>query len=87
MTKPENKPNLLLVMIDCMRADFFYKERGPEHTPNLDFLLRQGPSFTSFYSVTATTTPCTATILTGMYPVTHGVRAQSGYRMRPGVTT
>ena len=64
------KPNLLLLMIDCMRADFFYKERGPDHTPNLKMLLDKGLSFTSFYSVTTTTTPSTATVLTGMYPIT-----------------
>lgn len=81
------RPNLLLVMIDCMRADFFYKERGPDRTPNLDMLLGKGSSFTSFYSVTTTTTPCTATVLTGMYPITHGVRAHSGYRLRPDVKT
>lgn len=87
MKKSKSRPNLLLVMIDCMRADFFYKERGPDHTPNLDTLLDKGLSFTSFYSVTTTTTPCTATILTGMYPITHGVRAHSGYRLLPDVKT
>jgi arylsulfatase A-like enzyme len=85
MNRPKSRPNLLLVMIDCMRADFFYQERGPRNTTSLDHILQHGLSFTSFYSVTTTTTPCTATVLTGTYPITHGVRAHVGDRLRPGL--
>jgi len=80
-------PNILLVMIDCMRADYFYEERGPDCTSNLTALLDQGARFSSFYSVTSTTTPCTASVVTGAYPITHGVRAHSGFRLRPGLRT
>lgn len=81
-----DKPNLLFVMLDCMRADYFYGERGPQ-LPGLNSLLQRGLSFKNFYSVATTTTPCTATVLTGLYPINHGVRGHLGFRLRPDVQT
>jgi arylsulfatase A-like enzyme len=78
--------NILLLVIDCLRADFV-NERGLAHTPAIDRLVAQGFSFTSALAATTTTTPSFASLLTGRYPFENGVRSHSGYRLNPAVPT
>jgi arylsulfatase A-like enzyme/Tfp pilus assembly protein PilF len=68
-------PNLLLVTIDTLRADHvgaYGATTGA--TPALDALAAAGVRFDQVQTAVPLTGPSHATILTGMYPPTHGVR-------------
>lgn len=61
-------PNLLLVTLDTTRADF-----GGAPTPYLDELAARGLVFTDAVATSNSTQPSHASILTGTYPIDHGV--------------
>jgi len=77
-----NGCNLLLVTLDTTRADRIrcYGNRDIE-TPTLDRLAQAGVLFSQALAPTPTTLPSHATILTGLYPVHHGVRANGVFRL------
>lgn len=81
-----HKPNILLVVVDCLRADFVY-QAGHARTPNLDRLVKEGFSFTRAISHATTTTPSFTNILTGRYAFEHGVRTHSGTKLNPDIRT
>ena len=69
------RPNVLIVVVDTLRADHLScagYER--ETTPNLDRLAAEGLRFTHAQSPRSKTTPAVASIFTGLYPHGHGVR-------------
>lgn len=67
--------NVLLITVDTLRADhlgcYGYDKTT---TPNLDALAKDGAVFEFTMAPKGSTWPSLATILTGLYPVTHGVR-------------
>jgi arylsulfatase A-like enzyme/Tfp pilus assembly protein PilF len=71
----KHAPNLLLVTIDTLRADHLGAYGYPDGaTPVLDGLAGRGFHFTNAHTVAPLTGPSHATILTGSYPPSHGVR-------------
>lgn len=80
------KTNVLLLVIDCLRADHVY-EPGHARTPVIDRLRAEGLSFLNTISCTSTTTPSFAGLLTGKYPFENGVRSHSGRRLSESVPT
>ncbi|HEX2235597.1 MAG TPA: sulfatase-like hydrolase/transferase [Actinomycetota bacterium] len=79
------RPNLVMVVVDSLRADVAYDARVP--TPLLDSLRARGAAFRQCVSTTTTTTPSFSSMLTGCYPPKHGVRGLQGYRLSGTVTT
>jgi arylsulfatase A-like enzyme/Flp pilus assembly protein TadD len=79
--------NVLLVTIDTLRADALSSYGGPAQTPNLDRLASEGARFTFAHAQTVVTLPSHTSILTGEYPYEHGMRDNSGFRVRPGTAT
>ena len=79
--------NVLLVTIDTLRADALGAYGGEAATPNLDRLAAEGLRFTAAHAHTVVTLPSHTSILTGLYPFSHGVRDNAGYRLAPGATT
>ena len=79
--------NILLITLDTTRADhlgsYGYK---PAKTPNLDRLARGGVRFTRVYCPAPLTLPSHASIMTGLYPVAHGVR-NNGHDLPSGIKT
>lgn len=71
--------NILYIVVDCLRADVCYGNKGDSKTPHIDGLRRRGSTFTRMMSVATMTTPSVASMLTGSYPVRHGVRTLSGF--------
>ncbi len=68
------RPNLLLLIVDCLRGDELSAMGYPRPTtPNIDTLARQGTRFTHAYSQASWTRPSLPSILTGLYPSEHGV--------------
>ena len=81
-------PSILLVTLDTLRADHVgcYGARGAE-TPNLDALAREGVRFDEARSHVPLTLPSHATILTGLLPPRHGVRANGLFKLGPDIPT
>jgi len=85
---PAATPNVVLITIDTLRADrvgcYGYKQG---RTPTLDGLARQGVLFRTVVAPTPLTLPSHCSILTGTYPMAHGVRDNVGYTLPGGETT
>jgi arylsulfatase A-like enzyme len=79
------RPNILLVVVDCGRSDLWLGERGTTLTPNLDRVRREGVTFPATIVEQSATSPNFATLLTGLYSPRHGVRMILGQTLRPEV--
>ena len=80
-----DRPNILLVVIDCLRADRTFDEDRTAKTPALNALADQGVLFTHLITANSMTIPCMTTMFTGMYPAHHGIRAMVGARIADDV--
>lgn len=67
------KPNILFITSDQHRGDCFGFEGRKVQTPHLDQLASEGTRFSSCITPSAMCQPARASILTGLYPATHGV--------------
>jgi arylsulfatase A-like enzyme len=73
-TTAPRKPNLLLVFADQWRAQATGYAGDPNaKTPHLDRLARQSVNFTNAVSCCPVCSPYRACLMTGRYPLTHGV--------------
>ena len=89
--RPERREaglNVLLITVDTLRADALgsYGNATAE-TPWMDRLAAEGVRFETAHAQNVVTLPSHANILTGRYPLDHGVRDNSGFRLPPGVET
>jgi arylsulfatase A-like enzyme len=66
-------PNVILFMVDTLRADHLscYGYTA-SRTPNVDAMAADGIRFAHTFSQASWTRPSVATILTGLYPSSHG---------------
>jgi arylsulfatase A-like enzyme len=74
-------PNILLIVIDCLRADRTFDPDRSAQTPNLNSLAEKGVLFSHLITANSMTIPCMTTMFSGMYPAHHGVRAMVGARV------
>ena len=71
---PNKPPNVVLVFADQWRAQAFGYAGDPNvQTPNLDALARRSVNCTHAVSGCSVCSPARASLLTGQYPLTHGV--------------
>lgn len=72
----DSKPDIVLITLDTTRWDFIssYGYASP-NSPNLDELSAQGSRFLNAVTVAGTTFPAHASMLTGLYPRSHGARS------------
>ena len=69
------RPNVLLISIDTLRADHLSCYRyGRQTSPNLDKLAAEGTLFETAISPTSWTVPSHMSLMTGQNPLEHGVR-------------
>ncbi|SFF05662.1 arylsulfatase [Thermophagus xiamenensis] len=68
----EERPNILIMMLDDMGYSDLGCYGGEIHTPNIDQLASQGIRFTQMYN-TARCCPSRASLLTGHYPHRAGI--------------
>ena len=66
-----DRPNVILVMVDTLRADHLSCYGGPVSTPNMCKLIDDGGSLYPGFSHASWTKPATATLLTSLLPSTH----------------
>ena len=73
-TVSARKPNILFVFADQWRAQATGYDGDPNlRTPSLDRLAAEGIRFTTAVSTCPVCSPYRASLLTGQYPLTHGV--------------
>jgi arylsulfatase A-like enzyme/Flp pilus assembly protein TadD len=84
---PNSERNILLVTIDTLRADALGAYGGRAATPNLDRLAARGARFDFAHAHAVVTLVSHASILTGRHPYEHGIRDNTGYRLRDGEPT
>jgi arylsulfatase A-like enzyme len=78
-------PDVLLVTIDTLRADFTSPYGHPaDPTPALRQLAAAGARFARHYSVMSHTVPAHTSLFTGLRPRVHGTR-KNGHRVRGDV--
>ena len=72
----QNRYNILLIVIDALRPDhlgcYGYHR---DTSPSIDRIAREGVIFTNTISQSSWTKPAVTSLLTGIYPETHGVKA------------
>jgi len=77
MTATPDRPNILLITTDQQRFDGLglHAPDGPLRTPNLDSLAARGVDFRRAYSTCPVCIPARRSLLTGLHPQSHGLRA------------
>jgi arylsulfatase A-like enzyme len=69
---PAGAPNVLLIMVDTLRADALGPYGSPVKTPHIAQLAADGIVYEKAFAQASWTRPSVATILTGLYPSSHG---------------
>jgi arylsulfatase A-like enzyme len=73
-TRAPRRPNVVVVLIDTLRADHLPTYGYPRATaPFVDSLAHDGVVFESAWSTSSWTAPATASLFTSLYPQEHGV--------------
>lgn len=81
------RPNVLLLMIDALRADRCWGDTRQCRTPVLDEIVARSTVFQNAFSVASVTTVSTASILTGTYPFVHGIHLLAGRPLNADIPT
>lgn len=72
-SRPGSKPNLLFLFTDQQRRDSLGAYGNKQiHTPNLDALAARSVVFDNFYCTQPICTPARGSLMTGLWPHTHG---------------
>ncbi len=68
------RPNLILVLVDTLRADHVgYHGYARQTSPNLDALAQRSVRFMNHYAHSSRTSTSVASLWTGLHPPSHGV--------------
>jgi len=85
---PASRRSVVLVTLDTTRSDRLGAYGGTAvPTPNLDRVAREGTLFETALSQVPLTLPSHASLMTGRYPASLGVRHNGIYRLPEDVTT
>ena len=80
--------NVILIVVDSLRSDHLGINGYTRDTsPNMDKLAKESAFFSNTISTIPRTTPSIASMLTGLYPHSHGVRFLFTHKLNPHVTT
>ena len=72
----ENQPNVILIMVDTLRADHLSCYGGSLETPNICSLMEEGGSRFQGFSAASWTKPATASLLTSLLPSSHNAMSK-----------
>jgi choline-sulfatase len=80
--------NVLFIIVDTLRADHLgcYGNNGVR-TPYIDDLASQGARFSTVVTAAPVTAPSVTSLLTGTFPVFHGVRDNELFCLNPDLPT
>lgn len=68
------RPDLVVYLVDALRADALGSYGGPVATPNFDSIAEAGVRFDQAMTTATWTRPATASMLSGLYPSAHRVQ-------------
>jgi arylsulfatase len=72
---PANRPNVVVIVVDTLRADRLpFYEHSRDTAPFLSSLAERALVFDAAWATSSWTAPSTASIFTGLHPNEHGVR-------------
>ncbi len=78
--RERTRPNVLLVVLDTARADFFSCYGHPRPTtPRIDRLAAEGIRYQRAYATDFWTLPSHASLLTGLYPTEAGATSETNH--------
>lgn len=85
----KRNPNIILISIDTMRADHLgCYGYGGNTSPNIDEFSKTSVLFEKFFSHSPSTTPSHASMLSSLYVLSHGIRANApGFMLSDHVRT
>lgn len=76
----QNSPNVLFIISDDLNTQIGPYINLPEHTPNLNRLAEEGVQFSRAYCQYPLCGPSRASIMSGLYPETNGVKGNQHVR-------
>jgi len=80
--------NILFIVVDSLRSDHLGVNGYERNTsPNIDRLAKEGVFFTNAICTIPRTSPSIASLLTGLYPHSHGLRFLFTHKLNPNVAT
>jgi arylsulfatase A-like enzyme len=80
--------NIILIVVDSLRSDHLAVNGYNRNTsPNIDKLTSEGILFTNSICTIPRTSPSVSSILTGLYPHSHGLRFLFTHKLNSNVTT
>jgi arylsulfatase A-like enzyme len=83
----QRSDRILLITLDTLRADHMSCYEYPRQTtPFIDSIAAEGVRFTRAFAPMSTTAPSHTSMLTGLYPLQHGV-VKNGHRLSDDVGT
>lgn len=86
MGAPDRNRNVILIVIDQLRADCLRMKINGRHVmPNLNEFMRSAVTFNRHYSVTSLCGPSRASLLTGLYAMNHR-SVRNGTPLRSDIT-
>ncbi|MGB3075286.1 MAG: sulfatase-like hydrolase/transferase [Chitinophagales bacterium] len=83
-----SRPNIIMIIADDLRYDAFSMTGGPSflQTPSIDKIANEGARFDNFFCVYPLCIPSRATLLTGLYPHSHGATDNCTF-IKPSIKT
>lgn len=80
--------NVILIVVDALRSDHLgINNYGRDTSPNMDKLAKEGIFFPNAIPSSPSTGPSIPSILTGLYPHSHGIRFLFTNRLNSNITT
>jgi len=84
----DRRPNVLIIVVDCLRADRCPIGKDAGKLKLWPKLCRRGTAFTQMISTATTTTVCFGSLLTGQYSFVHALRSiRTESKLDPAVPT
>jgi uncharacterized sulfatase len=87
MSSNPGHPNILIIVMDCVRASDFVPDPAAHYLPHLAELAKQSVRFPRAVSPASWTLPSHASLFTGLYPWEHGVNTMSSLKLSPNIPT
>jgi arylsulfatase len=73
ITTNNSSPNIILIVIDALRAKELNSERNKSRLKNLNRIIKRSAVFNNAYCCWNTTDASVTSIFSGLYPVSHGI--------------
>ena len=80
-----DKPNILFILVDSLRADKVFGKNKTSQTPNIESLIKNGVYFEQAICSTPATGVSLSSIFTGLYPFKIGMGSEKHQKFNPKI--